>query len=763
MKWIVSIYLLFAWSLITWGQIDTEFWFAAPAVSEGHGDAPIVLRITTFDQPANIRISQPANPGFPVLNRFIDAQSTITYDLTNQKGRLENAPAFAVLNKGLYIESDQPVTAYYEVNHQNNPDIFALKGKNALGKEFYIPAQDFWQNAIYYTPEPRSSIDIVATKDNTTVTIIPSKSVRGHSAGNPFSISLDRGETYSVEAASHTVRDQLTGTKVTSDQFIAITLKDDSNEKSPCHDLGGDQLVPTHILGNEYVVVRGFLSPSDKVFILAIQDQTQIFIDGDQSNPILLNEGESYTHNLSATSMHIRGDKPVYVLHATGFGCEIGLALLPKLECTGSRSVSFTRSTNENFGVILITSNGFQDAFIMNGSNDLIQAAMFDTVPGTAGRYVAARINFSDAATPGRASTINNSKGTFHLGTINGGDVSGCRYGYFSDFKTLKILTEDSKICLGSGITLEASGTDIYTWFGDTAINGITEAIIEVTPTETNDYMVIGSDMAGDCIDTAFLTLEVFKWPQPTVDISQACIGREVSFAYTGSEELASLTWIIDGDTLAIDWMDTINLYFEDPGNRDISIQAINPAGCRSDTSFIFPVGGVLVVLDTQHNLTLGESILLEPDHISGDLNSSTINWTPSDGVDCINCFRPQVSPAAETTFELAITDTLGCTTTYPTLVYVDSPLFAPNAFTPNGDGINDRFTIYASGITLELLQVFDRWGQLVFETSHPELGWNGKYNSQNAQPGVYTYYFKGYHQRSSTAIEKSGDVLLIR
>jgi hypothetical protein len=105
-------------------------------VTNGY-DSPILLRVSAFSQGANITLSEPANPAFVPINVSVQANTTYSIDLTPVINQVENKPSAQVLNYGLFLKSDAPVTAYYEVNKGNNPDIFSLKGNNAKGREFY--------------------------------------------------------------------------------------------------------------------------------------------------------------------------------------------------------------------------------------------------------------------------------------------------------------------------------------------------------------------------------------------------------------------------------------------------------------------------------------------------------------------------------------------------------------------------------------------------------------------------------------------------
>ncbi|MCB0664599.1 MAG: gliding motility-associated C-terminal domain-containing protein [Saprospiraceae bacterium] len=745
-------------------QIDTEFWFVAPNLTEGHGDAPVLLRFTAFENDASVTITQPANNSWNPISIQVPAGQSRSVDLTARLLLLENTPALTPLNKGVFIQSNQPVTAYYEVNHTFNPDIFALKGRNALGKEFLIPAQNYFSNAGGLFPPARSAFDIVAVEDDTHIRITPSATVGGHISGSTFEVVLQKGQTYSVEAPDLDRNLQLTGSRVTSDQLIAITLKHDSNLYSECYDLAGDQLVPINVLGTEYIVVKGFLDGGDHVFVMATEDGTSITVDGanngTSTNRADLATGEVYHFNLQNSTAHILSSAPVYVVHITGFGCETGLALLPKLECTGSVSVSFNRSTEENFGLILITKKGNEDAFTVT-PNRPITADLFEEVPGTDGRYVAARVNLTNPIGANQGFQISNSKGFFHLGTINGGDRSGTRYGYFSDFKSLKLIADATKICLGSTMQLMVTGSDTYDWFGSPEVEGKTSSSVTVQPDTTTNYGVIGEDLASGCLDTAYLELEVFKWARPSLDISPTCAGINVSLIYTDTQPLESLTWVFEKDTFRTDGKDTFQIAWDDPGLRTLKLFAANPAGCISDTAFSLDVGGVLLELDSVYSIVLGETLPSETQVKDGAIQGATIEWSPRSGLSCFDCLNPIFSPEQSTDYILTVTDTLGCVSQYFARVNVDPPFYIPNAFSPNNDGNNDVFEIYDGRITVDEFIVANRWGQIVQRSS--QAIWDGRINGKIAEPGVYVFYLRGVQSESGRDFSASGSITLIR
>jgi len=227
-------------------QTDTEFWFGAPDITDNHdpGNLGIKFQLTTLGLPADIKIYQPQNGGFTPVTDVIPANSTREYIIAWNSIEHLFADADNVVPKGIKIEASNKISAYYEVTTRNNPDLFSLKGKNALGYEFYIPAQDDYDAS--YT-NAHNGFVIAATEDNTDVTITPTNNVLyGHGAGTPYTVNMNSGYTYSAVAAGNDAGQHLGGTRIVSNEPIAVTIYDDSATPPTdgCRDLMGVQLIP---------------------------------------------------------------------------------------------------------------------------------------------------------------------------------------------------------------------------------------------------------------------------------------------------------------------------------------------------------------------------------------------------------------------------------------------------------------------------------------------------------------------------------------
>lgn len=494
--------ILFSSSAIA--QSGTEFWFAPPDVTFSHnspGGVPIYLNLATFNDAATVTIDQPANALFTPIVVVLAANSSHQEDLSAYVADLETTPTNTILSTGLRVVATDTITAYYEVSNTNNADIFSLKGKASLGQEFYIPLHkhdEFYNHDTYSSPNlAYASFDIIATEDNTLVTIYSPVDVDGITALVPYSFTLQEGETYSCGNTDTALEffpyrgsnepkysipgNHPSGAVVISNKDIAITIKDDSNHNPSggCYDLLGDQIVPVGIVGTEYIAVKGQLNATgdESVFILATENNTQVYIDGAVLPITTLFAGQTYRYDMdylaasTDNSVYIVTSKPAYVTHVTGFGCEEGQAVLPPLGCAGSEQISINRSTAEAFYLNIMVRTGSESDFSITGPGTAtINASSFQTVPGTAGLWQAAQIQFTTAEIPvNQSHLITNSSDVFTLAIVNGGASTGCRYGFFSEFAAEILLDPgvDLTICANDTANLAGSvsgGTSTGLW-----------------------------------------------------------------------------------------------------------------------------------------------------------------------------------------------------------------------------------------------------------------------------------------------------------
>ena len=618
------------------GQLDTEFWFAAPEVWANHGDQPIVLRFSTLADAATVTVEQPANPGFPTQTLNIPAYGTQTLNLTGWLADIENKPFNTVLSRGLHITSDNPVTAYYEVNHNLNPDIFSLKGASALGEEFYLPFQNYLSNGYL---ESKSGFDIVATQDGTEITIVPTTDLVGYPAGTPFTITLDQGETYALRAANAAANQHPTGTYVTSTAPIAITISDDSIMGVPyppgnCLDLLGDQIIPVDVAGDTYIAVKGNLNGADKVFIIGTEDNTSISVNGNYMWTV--NAGETYAHTLANPAAYYETSAPVLALHLTGFGCEVGGAILPPITCTGSDEVAFVRSSNDFIGMKIIVPAGAEGDFTFNGNAANVGAVNFAEVPGTAGAWMYANITGSGFIPTGGPSRLVNNTAKFHLGIINGGATSGTRYGYFSDFANYQHETfaTDNELCAGEIAEFSASPINdaTYNWTGPNGFTATGE-VIQIGPlTVANAGLYAVSGTAGECVILPD-TLELFVAAQPPVPdvavVDPLCEGEAWTFtALTTADQ-----WLWEDESGALLSSDSTFTMLDalpaDAGTYTLVVESDNCLSLPAEIDLVVHATEVAPLDGSPIEICEGSSLLLTPTSTPPNV---VWEWTLPDG-----------------------------------------------------------------------------------------------------------------------------------
>ena len=756
---------------LAWAQSDTNFWFAAPDLQQNHGDRPIFLRIAANNTAASVRISIPATPSFSPIVVNMTANSSQSIELTTYINLIENSEINSITNKGILVESSASISCYYDVANQLNGDIYALKGANALGTKFTLPFQQVFSSD--GPPNFTCTFSIVATEDNTSVTIIPKKDLQGYPKNISFTITLNKGQTYTCAAASSLAIERPGGTVVTSTKPIAISTKDDTIKYpgNGCADTAGDQLIPDCIAGNEFVVIKGYfygLNP-DYYYVFAIDNGTEVRV-----NNILvatINAGEYYTGLLSDPSAYIKTSKAAHIFQVTGFGCEVGGAVIPSMRTNGSSSVSVTRATVQDFFINILAPSAIIGNFSFNNSLSIIQASNFIDVPGTAGAWKVARIavSLSDLAAGGNAQIVN-SLGKFHMGIIHGDQGSTTRFGYFSDFgKTVIELSNFNNLnCPGSTVTVQAlseSGIS-YTWTGPNGYISNTPnlSIANFGAANVGEYTV---RVYGNLCNYAERTirLDLADKPSPNFSFTQSCAGKPIDFTNISTLSNAGpVNWLWNfGDGTAVSASNSAIHTYPNAGNYEITLTA-TPMSCAA------------LAATVRKNITISAAvpgitypvILTKPSQsvpLQARPLGTMYTWVPSTGLSNPFSANPVFLHNETISYTVTIESTTGCVTVDRVVVRVlrKMDFEVPTAFTPNGDGHNDLLDIFAVGITkLSYFRVFNRWGHMVFETTDLTKLWNGTNGGIQQGPDTFVWTAEGIGIDGSI-IRKRGQTVLIR
>ena len=282
-------------------------------------------------------------------------------------------------------------------------------------------------------------------------------------------------------------------------------------------------------------------------------------------------------------------------------------------------------------------------------------------------------------------------------------------------------------------------------WFDNrelTHLIGTTLTLQITQPIGEHWYYFRAKEKFCSAIDSIKLSNNTIKYSKPDINI---CIGNKATINLNVQTFLPySIKWIINSDTINTTNTDSITI--TPSNNQTVYFQLNNSMGCTKIDSlqiYVHPLPTVHATTD-KPIAYLGEQIQLT----ATQNNNYTYNWTPAENLSSANIYNPTTTPAATTVYTVIVTDNHQCKnkdTVNVKIVQIDcspSVVYIPNAFSPNGDGINDIFKVRAAALKNIHFEIYDRWGVKVYETNDINEGWDGTYKGQQAPVDTYGYYF---------------------
>lgn len=290
----------------------------------------------------------------------------------------------------------------------------------------------------------------------------------------------------------------------------------------------------------------------------------------------------------------------------------------------------------------------------------------------------------------------------------------------------------------GSITALPSGGTPPYSFIWN---NGAQTAALNQVPAGT--YSVSITD-ANNCELVLSQTLNA----PPALEL-------EVDFVDPGCEGLntgAALATLFTGGTPPFEFsidgndFDTVAVFNNlAPGSHTVNMRDAN--GClKSVEGFLATPLIPEIELGPNLSVLLAESVFL---NFSQSTPLDTFIWTPATGLSCTDCPEPIATPYHTTTYTLHVVAPGGCATsdTVRVRVVAQRDIYVPNSFSPNSDGINDRFTVFAGPEASEIrsLNIWSRWGEHVFHAENfspnsESAGWDGDFRGKPAGSGTYVW-----------------------
>ena len=364
-----------------------------------------------------------------------------------------------------------------------------------------------------------------------------------------------------------------------------------------------------------------------------------------------------------------------------------------------------------------------------------------------------------------------------------------------------------------------------YTWWNiDSIFTGINGPDLTITPDSTTNYLVRYTNKCGST--TSSVTVPVYYPPQSSFEFDTICEGEQYSYYFYYDEdyavtELNNKPFTLDNDsiyfppeiediyfintegscgeaidTFEIDFIEinsnagpdtivcageTIDMFVSGGDNYqwdpllfpDNSMDSVVPIIANESTVY-YPIisKGRCSEIDTVEINVFpkpfqpaeDEYIINFKDIVSISLNPNyNYQWNPRTYLDCNNCAEVTASPEEDMTYYFTYSDEQSCKITDSVLVKVIFPIYIPNTFTPNNDGDNDVFSAYSEILDSYKLSIFNRWGELVFETKDLSTGWDGTLNGDPQQIGVYVYKLNYVLRHTTQKRQQVGLVNLLR
>ncbi len=347
-------------------------------------------------------------------------------------------------------------------------------------------------------------------------------------------------------------------------------------------------------------------------------------------------------------------------------------------------------------------------------------------------------------------SISNTSAGTYSVTITDDNGCSGVFSGTITSPTQLTVnASPATAVCSGTAVNITAAangGTPAYNYSWSNGLNG---ASASFTPGVSGNFSVTVTD-AKNC--TAIGNVSVTVWDLPVVtfnsDNVSGCGPLCINFENTTPNSLTSAWSFGDGTT---GYGITADNCYSLPGSYNVSLTVTDINGCSNSLikpSYItvHPDPVAAFVMNPQPTTILNTTIFFTDKSVG----ATAWNWSFGDLINSSSSIQhPSFTyPSNDTgTYAVMLTviNEFGCVSTKQDIVIIkgDYALYVPNTFTPNGDGKNEIFIPIGVGVqndTYEMF-IFDRWGNLIFKSTNPSIGWDGKITSnETAQQDVYVW-----------------------
>ena len=321
-------------------------------------------------------------------------------------------------------------------------------------------------------------------------------------------------------------------------------------------------------------------------------------------------------------------------------------------------------------------------------------------------------------------------------------------------------------VCRGFGVALEGfSNFPNFFWDADPTLSSTLSLNPVVNPQQSTTYYL--NSIQGNCLLRDAVIVSTTSIPTITATGGTICRGDTLTLRAAGVG--TSFEW---SPRISLSHFDSLVTLAYPRTTTDYTVRArLDNCPTASATVTVEVLDLPEVTVDpTLFSVFRGQNIVLSGSSMDNVIARWHIQYPNNqDSILCFSCFEHDIIPDTTTTYFLEVTDRFtGCKNRgfaraeFLPVCNEELASHVPNAFTPNNDGINDYLYV-RGGSALVVFRVFSRIGELVFETNDPDVGWDGKFNGQDMNPGVFVYYIESICPNDSKKVFKKGNVTLIR
>ncbi|MEY3849651.1 MAG: hypothetical protein RJA38_92 [Bacteroidota bacterium] len=283
-------------------------------------------------------------------------------------------------------------------------------------------------------------------------------------------------------------------------------------------------------------------------------------------------------------------------------------------------------------------------------------------------------------------------------------------------------------LCLGESVVLQAEEGLTYSWSPAAGLNSTTIQNPTASPNNSTTYNVAITNACG--AGNSEVSINVIELNVVASEGGTVCLGEYYPIEASGADFYSWLPFSSVVDASASSTLANA------PFSQWITVVGTDANGCADTDSLfmnILPLPEVDAGPDQYFDYP-GSTELF------GNTFGLEYNWSPSTGLSCTDCAYPTATPSSPTWYYLTTTNNTGCVGIDSVFVRPYFPVYVPNTVTPNGDGLNDVFLVVGENLTGFHLQIFDRWGILIFETNNPNEAWLAGYKGYFVPNDVYTW-----------------------